>query len=83
MASTSTNITIYIMATKQGIINQEDKHNELSRASLLIGEKEKQIKRFSKKKKKYTIYTHCGIIETTDPNKWNQYNKENRYGRIK
>lgn len=68
------------MATKTGIINNEDKHNELSRASLLIGEKEKQIRRFSKKKKKYIIHTHCGVIETTDPDKWNQYNKENRYG---
>lgn len=40
------------MATKTGIINHEDKHNELSRASLLIGEKERQIRRFSKKEEK-------------------------------
>lgn len=68
------------MATKTGIINNEDKHNELSRASLLVLEKQKGIIKMRKKKKVYTIPTINGVIETTDPDKWNQYNKENRYG---
>ena len=75
MASTSTNTTIYIiMATKTGIINNEDKHNELSRASLLVLEKQKGITKMRKKKKVYTIPTSKGIIETTDPEKWIEYN---------
>ena len=39
------------MATKTGIINNEDKHNELSRASLLIGEKENRLDVFPKRRK--------------------------------
>ena len=61
------------MATKTGIINNEDKHNELSRASLLVLEKQKGITKMRKKKKVYTFPTINGVIETTDPDKWKAY----------
>lgn len=61
------------MATKTGIINNEDKHNELSRASLLVLEKQKGITKMRKKKKVYIIPTINGVIETTDQDKWKAY----------
>lgn len=67
------------MAKKTGVINLEDKHEELNRSEILIIEKQSQIKKFRRKKKVYTISTSKGIIQTTDPKKWEAYNNSRVY----
>lgn len=61
------------MAKKHGSISKEEKHDERSKASLCLLEKQLQIKSYRKGKKTYSIKTKKGIITTTDPEKWKQY----------
>lgn len=67
------------MAKKTGVTNQTDKHDELTRAEISLLEKKSEIKQFRKKRKVYTMYTAKGIVETTDPKKWEQYNNNRVY----
>lgn len=67
------------MAKKTGVINSEDKHEELTRAEMTVSLKQSEIRKFRKKRKVHTILTTKGIIETTDPQKWEEYNNSRVY----
>lgn len=72
-------LTTNDMAKKTGVINSIDKHDELTRSEMLIIEKQSQIKKYRKKKKTFTMSTSKGIIQTTDPKKWEAYNNNRVY----